>query len=128
MSIAGAHVLQPVLDQPHRAAEAARQMAGEHGVLDAALDPVAAADVDVVVHPHGVTGQAQRTRDLIGIFWHLDRGPDIENAVPRIPGRNYAEGLDRNRGAAPPRHAEPELARAVTEVLRNLAPHEGAVE
>ena len=50
--VAAAHVLQPVLDQPHRKAEPAREIADQHGVLDAALDAVAAADVDVVMHAH----------------------------------------------------------------------------
>ena len=44
----------------------AREIADEHGVLDAALDAVAAADVDVVVHAHRVAGQPQRARELVG--------------------------------------------------------------
>ena len=64
--VAAAHVLEPVLDQPHRDAEPARQIADQHRVLDAALDAVAAADVDVVVHAHRRARQLQRARDLVG--------------------------------------------------------------
>src|SRR5262249_42814528 len=41
VAVAGAHVLQPILDQPHRETKAAREVADQHRVLDAALDTVA---------------------------------------------------------------------------------------
>ncbi len=81
--VAAAHVLEPVFDQAHRHAETFGEIAHEHRVLDAALDSVTAADVDVEMHAHRVAGQAQRARRLIGEFRHLDRGPDVEHlAVP----------------------------------------------
>ena len=108
--------------------EPARQIPGQHRVFDAALDPVAAANVDVVMHTHGVRRQAQRPRDLIGVFRHLDRRPDVEQFIPRVPRRDHTESLDRNRGAAPPRHPKRQLPRALREVLIDLAPDEGAIE
>ena len=100
--VAAAHVLQPVLDQPHRDGRARAKIADQHGVLDAALDAVAAADVDVVMHAHRRSSAAQRARDLVGIFRHLDRGPDVEDLAPGVPARRHAEGLDRHRRAAAP--------------------------
>ena len=126
--VAAAHVLQPILDQPHRHAEPARQIADQHGVLDAALDAVAAADVDVVVHAHRRHRQLQRHRGLVGIFRHLDRGPDVEHLAPGVPARGHAEGLDRHGRAAAPGDAMLELVRARGEILLDLAPDEGAVE
>ena len=108
--------------------EPARQIPGQHRVFDAALDPVAAADIDVVVNPHRVRRQAQRTRDLIGVFRHLDRRPDVEQFIPRVPRRDHTESLDRNRGAAPPRHPKRQLPRALREVLIDLPPDECAIE
>ena len=112
-----AHVVEPVLDQAHGPAEPARQMRHQHRLLDAALDAVAAADVDVLVHAHVVGRNAQRARDLVGIFRHLDRGPDVEHVAPRIPGRDDAERLDRNRRAAAPGHAERQMPRALGEMF-----------
>ena len=126
--VAAAHVFQPVLDQPHRHAEPPRQIADQHRVLDAALDAVAAADVDVVVHPHRRHRQLQRHRGLVGILRHLDRGPDVEDLAPRVPACRDAEGLDRHRRAAAPFDGVAELVRARGEILLDLAPHEGAVE
>ena len=126
--VAAAHVLQPVLDQPHRHAEALRQIADQHGVLDAALDAVAAADVDVVVHAHRRHRDLQRHRGLVGIFRHLDRGPDVEDLAPGVPARRHAEGLDRHGRAAAPFDAVLEPMRARGEILLDLAPDEGAVE
>ena len=105
-----------------------RQIADQHGVLDAALDAVAAADVDVVVHAHRRHRQLQRHRGLVGIFRHLDRGPDVEDLAPGIPARRDAESLDRHGRAAAPFHAVLERVRARGEILLDLAPDEGAVE
>ena len=74
--VAAAHVLQPVLDQPHRTAEPLREIADQHGVLDAALDAVAAADVDVVVHAHGRGRQLQRP-------WRAGRETSASGSRPR---------------------------------------------
>ncbi len=128
VGVAAAHIVEPVLDQPHRPAEPPRQMRHQHGLLDAALDAVAAADIDVLMHAHAVGGNSQRARDLVGIFRHLDRGPDVEHVAPGIPGRHDAEGLDRNGGTAAPGDAERQMPRALGEMLFDLAPHEGAVE
>ncbi len=128
MGVAAAHVLQPVLDQPHREAEPAREIAAEHGVLDAALDAVAAAHVHVVMHAHRRHRNLQRDADLVGVTRHLDRGIDVEHLAPGVPARRHAEGLDRHRGAAAPFHPQREMARAVLEILLDLAPDEGLVE
>ena len=85
-----------------REAEAPGEVAGEHCVLEPALDAIASADIDVVMNAHRVAGQAQRLGDLFGIFRHLDRRPDIEDLGAWIPLRNDGEGLDRDRGAAIP--------------------------
>ena len=53
MRVSAAHVLQPVLQQSHRKSEPAREIGDQNRMLDAALDAVAATDVDVVVHAHG---------------------------------------------------------------------------
>src|SRR6266851_5739015 len=96
LHVAAAQVFQAILDQAHGGAELLCKIPDEHGVLDAALHAVAAADVDVVMHAHGVAGQAQRARRLIGELGHLDRGPDVEDSGPRVPLRGDAEGLDRH--------------------------------
>ena len=96
MRVAAAHVLQPVLDQPHRKAEPAGEIAAEHGVLDAALDAVAAAHVYVVMHAHRRHRNLKRNADLVGVTRHLDRGIDVEHVPPRVPTRHHAEGLDRH--------------------------------
>ena len=128
VNVAAAHVLQAVLDQPHRKTEPAREVADQHRVLDAALDAVAAADVDVVVHSHRGARQPERERDLVGEARHLDRGQDVEDLAPGIPAREHAEGLDRHRRAAPPGHAQRQPVRALGEILLDLAPDEGAIE
>ncbi len=104
--IAAAHVLQPVFDQTHRPAQPPCQMRHQHGLLDAAFDAIAAADVDILMHADAVGGNPQRSRDLIGIFRHLDRRPHVQHIAPGIPGCDDTEGLDWNRGIAPPGHAE----------------------
>src|SRR5262245_58915066 len=124
VAVAGAHVLQPVLDQPHRETEAAREVADQHRVLDAALDAVAAADVNVVVHAHRRARQLERKRNLIGKTRHLDRSVNIEDLAPRIPAREHREGLDRHGRAAAPLEAERQAMRALAKILLDLAPDE----
>jgi hypothetical protein len=58
VGVAAAHVFQPVFDQAHRRAEFHREVAGEHRVLQTPLAAIAAADVDVEMHPHRVAGKA----------------------------------------------------------------------
>ncbi len=128
LGVARGHVLQAILHEPHRCAQPPRQETGEHRVLDAALDPVAAADVDVVMHPDCIAGQAQGAGDLVGKFRHLDRGPDVEQFEPGIPLGHHAERLDRHRGAAPPAHPEGERMRALGKIAVDLAPDELPVE
>ncbi len=41
-------------------------------------------------------------RDLVGIFRHLDRGPDVEDLPPGVPACRDAEGLDRHRARCGP--------------------------
>ena len=126
MHVAAAHVLEPVLDQLHGGGELARQEAGKHGVLDAALDAVAAADIDVLVHAHLVHGQAQGARDLVGELGHLDRRPHVQHLAPRVPARHHAEGLDRHRGAAPPFDAIGKLVRRARQTRRRHRPRRSA--
>src|ERR1700684_1484606 len=103
-------------------------MRHQHSLLDAALDAVAAADVDVLMHADAIRRYPQRTRDLVGIFRHLDRGPYIQYLAPWIPGGGDAKGFDRNRGAAPPGDAKRQVARAFGEMFLDLAPDKSAVE
>ena len=128
MHVAAAHVLEPVLDQLHGAAELARQEAGEHGVLDAALDAIAAADIDILMHPHPVQRHPQGARDLVGELGHLDRGPHVQHLAPRVPAGDDAEGLDRHGGAAPPLHAVGKGVRCRGEGRVHVAPDEAPVE
>ena len=128
MRVAAAHVFQPVLDQPDRKTQPPRQIAAQHRVLDAALDAVAAADIDVVMHAHRGGRNFQRHADLVGIARHLDRGIDVEHFAPRVPARHHAEGLDRHGRRAAPFHPQHELARAGGEILVDLAPDESLVE
>ena len=107
VGVAGAHVLEPVLDQPHRETEPAGEVADQHRVLDAALDAVAAAHVHVVVDPHRRARQLERERDLVGKARHLHRGEDVEHLAPGVPAREHAEGLDRHGRAAPPSSPAP---------------------
>ena len=103
--IAAAHVLQAVLDEPDRHVQAAREIADENGVLDAALHAVAASDIHVVVDANGIAGQPQRARRLVRILRHLDRRPELEYLLSRVPLRGDPEGLDRYRRAASPNDA-----------------------
>ena len=97
MHIAAAHVFEAVFEKAHRHAEFAREIAHQCGVLDAALDAVAATNVDVVVHTHGVTRQAQGAGELIGKLGHLDGCPDIEDFAAGIPLRGDPEGFNWHR-------------------------------
>ena len=106
VGVAAGHVFQPVFDQPHRASQLAGKITHQHGVLDAALDAVAAADVDVVVHPNAVGVQPERPGDLFGVLGHLDRRPDIQRPRSRMPLGEDAEGLDGNGGIPPPTRPE----------------------
>ena len=128
MGIAAAHILEPILDQPHRTAEPPRQMRHQHGLLDAALDAVAAADIDILMHAHAIGGNPQRARDLVGILRHLDRRPDVEHLAPRIPRCRDAKRLDRHGGIAAPGDAERQMARAFGEMFFDLAPDKGPVQ
>src|ERR1700743_1393199 len=103
-------------------------MGDNDGLLDTALDAIAAADIDVLVDADVVEWDAKGTRDLVRIFRHLDRGPDIEDLTPRIPFGGDAEGFDRHRRAAAPDHAERQMPRAFGKMLVDLAPDEGLVE
>src|SRR5882724_2016531 len=128
VGVAAAHVLQPVFDQTHGPAEPPRQMRHQHGLLDTALDAVAAADVDVLVHANAIGGNPQGARDLIGIFRHLDRRPHVQNIAPRVPGCGHAKRLDRNGRVASPGHTKRQMARTLGEMLVDLAPDEGPVQ
>ena len=124
MCIAAAHVFEAILDEAHGTTDAAGEMRHENALLDAALDAIAAADVDVVMDADIVGGNSQRAGDLVRIFRHLDRGPDIEHVAPWIPRRGYAKGLDRHRRIASPGDAERQMARALGEVPVDVAPDE----
>ena len=128
VGVAGAHVLEPVLDQPHREAEPAGEVPDQHGVLDAALDSVAAAHVHVVVNAHGGARQLERERDLVGKARHLHRGEDVEHLAPGVPARHHGEGFDRHGRAAPPLYPQRQAMRAVGEILLDLTPDEGAIQ
>src|SRR5262249_30140015 len=112
MGVAGPHVVEAILDQPNGAPEETRQMRDDDGLLDTALDAIAAADVDVLMDADVVQRDTQGSRDLVRIFRHLDRGPDIEDLAPRIPFGGDTKSLNRHRRTAPPDHAEREMPRA----------------
>src|SRR5439155_6884799 len=97
-------------------------------VLDAALDAVAPADIDIVVHAHRRHRQLQRGRDLLRIARHLDRGPDIEHLAPGIPAHHDAKGLDGYRGTAAPLEAQRQALRAFGKIALDVAPDKAAVE
>src|SRR5262249_6643573 len=95
--VTAAHVLEPVLDQAHGKAEPAREVSGQHRMFDAALDPVTAADIDIVVHPDRRTWDPECKRDLLGKARHLHRSIDVENLAPWVPIGQYRESLERYR-------------------------------
>ena len=128
MHVAAAHVLQPILDQAHRTVEQARQMGDEHGVLDAALDAIAAAHIHILMHAHAGHGQAQGARDLVREFRHLDRGPDVHHIPPGVPRGQHREGLDGHGGVAAPHDPVFQLMFAACKILFHRAPVEGLVE
>jgi hypothetical protein len=97
-------------------------------MLDAALDPIAAAHIHVVVHAYRGTRQFQRQRDLVGKTRHLHGGKNIEDFTPRIPTGQHAECFDRDRRAATPFKLQRQTVRALRKILLDLAPDEGAVE
>src|SRR5262249_11408686 len=116
------------VEEAEREAEEAGEVADQHRVLDAALDTVAAADVDVVVHAYRRARQLERKRNLIGETRHLDRRVNIEDLAPGVPAREHGEGLDRHRRAAAPLEVQRQAIRAFGKILLDLAPDEGAVE
>ncbi len=122
LRVAAAHVLEPVLDQPHGHAEPAREITGEHRMLQAALHAVGAADIDVEMDAHRVARQPQRARKLVGIFRHLDRRPDVEQLVRVIPLRDDAESLDRHGRAAMPARAKGKALVGRGEILGDRSP------
>ena len=126
--VAAAHVLESVLDQLHGPRQAAREIAREHRMLDAALDAVAAAHVHVLMHAHAIERHAQGARDLVGELRHLDRGPHVQHLAPGIPARHHAEGLDRHGGAAAPLDAVGQRVRRRGKGLVDVAPYEALVE
>src|SRR2546426_7414400 len=79
------------------------------------------------MHAHGVAGQAQRARGLVGELGHLDRSPDVEDSRPCVPPRGDAEGFDRHGRAAAPHRAEGDPVLGVCERLLDRAPYELAV-
>ena len=96
-------------------------------MLDAALDAVAAADVHILVHAHGIERHAEGARDLVGVLRHLDRGPHVEHLPPGVPARHHAERLDRHGGAAAPVDAIAEVCGAARNPRRHR-PRRRAVE
>jgi hypothetical protein len=128
VAVASAHVLEPILDQPHRETEPAREVADQYRVLDAALDAVAAADVDVIVYAHRRARQLERERHLVGKARHLDRSVNIEDLSPGVPTGEHGESLDRHCRAAAPFKAQRQAMWALGKILLDLAPDKGAVE
>ena len=127
--VAAAHVFQPVLDQPHREAEPARQIAGDHRVLDAALDAVAAADVDVVMHAHRGGRDFQRQADLVGDISASGSRPSTSSISRQ--GSQLASTPKVSIGTVEERapfHPQRQFAWGSGEILVHLAPHEGPVE
>ena len=122
--VAARHVVEPVLDEAHRHPQPAREVSGYHRVLDATLDAVAAAHVDVVVDADPVGRDFQRARDLLLVVGHLDRGPDVEDFPDGIPARQHAEGLDRHGGRAPPARAVGERVFRRREIRLHRPPFE----
>ena len=128
MRVAAAHVLQPILDQPHGKAEPARKIAGQHRMLDAALHSIAAAHVHVVVGAHARARQLERQRELVGKARHLYRGEHVEHFPPRIPACQHPERLDRHGGAATPSEFQREPMRILRKVALDLAPGKSPIE
>ena len=126
--VSAAHVLEPVFDQPHRHAKPLREIGNEHRVLDAALNTIAAAHIDIVMHAHCIAGQAQRACSLIGKFRHLNRRPDVEHLQSRLPLRSDAECLDGYRRAASPHRAQSKLVFRGGKRLVDRAPHKVLVQ
>ena len=85
MGVPCPHVFQPILNQANWTSELPGEVAAEDGMLDSALDAIAAADVDVVMDSHGIGGQAHGESDLVGIFGHLDGCPHVQNPVAMDP-------------------------------------------
>ena len=100
----------------------------QHGLLDAALDAIAAADIHVIVYAHRGARQLERKRNLLGKARHLDRRVNIKNLAPRVPAREHGEGFDRHCRAAAPFEAQRQAMRALGKILLDLTPDEGAVE
>src|SRR6476659_9712666 len=91
------HILEPIFNEADRSAQSACEVRNEHRVLNATLHAVASANIHVLVHTDAIQWNAQRPRDLIRVFWHLDRCPNVENFSPRVPFREYAKGFYWNR-------------------------------
>src|SRR6478672_8389226 len=103
-------------------------MRNENRMLDATLDAVTPANIDIVMYADIVSRDTQRARNLIGVFRHLDRCPDVQHLTPWIPFRDNSKRLDRNRRVAPPLHAKREMVWTFSEVLFDLTPHERLIE
>ena len=98
-------------------------------MLDPALDAVAAADIDVVMHAHRRWPASSARRAI----WSAYLGIWIEAQTSSISRqgsqlREHAEGLDRHGRAARPFHAQLQMMRAGGEILFDLAPDECLVE
>ena len=121
------HVLRAVLDELDRRVEQPRQVPGQHAVLDAALDAVAAAHVHVEVHAHLVGRQPQRVGELVGELRHLDRGPHVQQVAGAVPPGHHAERLQRHGGVAVPAAADAHRTGRARPVAVHVTPAELAV-
>ena len=128
LHVAATHVLDAVFDKAHRAAQFFGEVAHHDGVLQAALDAVAAAHVHVKVHAHAVAGQAQGFGQLVGELGHLDRGPHIQHFGGVVPLAGHGKGFDRHGRVACPAHAVAQLVVALCKVFLDRAPNELAVK
>ena len=69
-----------------------------------------------------IAGQPQCAGNLVCIFRHLNRGPDIENLFPDIPFGNNAKGFDWHGRIASPDDGKAQLMIGLCKIIINRPP------
>ena len=72
MRIASPHIFQTVFDQANWTAKFASDITNQNRMFDAAFHAIAAANINIIMHPNGIARQVKAAGNLISIFWHLD--------------------------------------------------------
>ena len=72
MRVTSPHIFQPVFNQANRTAKFARDITNQNRMFDAAFHAIAAANINIIMHPNGIAWQVKAAGNLISIFWHLD--------------------------------------------------------